>query len=432
MFKVSRLLQLILVGLMGLTLLVACGDSTPPLTPAPVPTLSPTNTPVPATALPANNPGQRFGNPGASPNVEILGGGSTLADPIYNNWFTLYNNNISKNVKFTYQATSSGNGRSAFLGTPITATLSNGQRASAPLDFAGSDAAFTGDELVKAAQAKGEVVHIPIALGGVAIAYHLNGFTGELRLSGTTLARIYLGQIKKWDDPTILAENPGQEIRTAGAGKDIKPIIRQRGQGSGTTEIFTRYLSAVSSEFRDQVGPGSSPKWLPALTLEGNSNEAIATQITNTDGSLGYIDLNAADKLSYASIRNQTGRYIKPTAESITAAAQGLSIPDDFRIFVVNAEGETAYPISGFTWLVTWRDFGKMPNPSQVKAEAMFNFLWWAIHDGQANLPKGFAPLPVSLVPRLETLFVNNDTPCRTFLFNNKPLFGQALSGNCS
>ena len=419
--KPTSLLVMILIGT---TMLVACGNTVDQtlLTPAAVTPLAPTIQPAPVGALP-NYGATQFG--ATNVNVELNGSGSTFAAPIYTKWLPLFQaSNVAPNVKINYVADGSGSGRNAFLGTPVVLpTVVAGSPApvqpKVPADFADSDAALTGPQLV-AARDKGDIVHIPIALGGVAIAYHLDGFSGQLRLSGSTLADIFLGRITNWNDSKITADNNG----TALPNKTLKPVIRTRGSSSGTTEIFTRYLSVVSPDFRNNPGPGGAPKWVDAISLQGPGNDQIADLINQNDGAVGYLDLNAAldKKLATVAIRNQTGRFIAPSVESVTAAATGISIPDDFRIFVVNAEGENAYPIAGFTWLITWRDLKNLPNATPEKAQALTNFVWWFIHTGQQNLPPGFASLPASLVPRLEALFVNTDTT-KVFQYNGKPIF---------
>jgi phosphate transport system substrate-binding protein len=362
-------------------------------------------------ALP-NYAATQFGSTNVT--AELNASGSTFAEPIYTKWFPLYKT-AAPNVKINYQATGSGNGRAAFLGTPVSIT----PIPKVPSDFADSDAAFTAQQLADS-KIKNEIVHIPLALGGVAVAYHIDGLSTQLRLAGTTLANIFLGNITNWNDAAIAADNPGIAL----PNKPIRIVIRSRTTSSGTTEIFTRYLSVVSADFRTKVGPGGAPKWLDKNQLEGADNDAIAALISQNDGAVGYVDLNSAldKKLAMASIRNVAGRYISPSVDSVTAAAQGISIPDDFRIFVVNAEGEGAYPIAGFTWLITWKDLTNMPGSNPDKANAMANFMWWAIHTGQDNLPNGFARLPASLTPRLEALFVNSDSN-KVFKFNKAPIF---------
>jgi phosphate transport system substrate-binding protein len=403
--------------LTGALVLTACGDNAqPPVQTGQLPTLAPTFTPAPPPPLVALN---RDNLNRTDVAATLTGGGSTFADPIYKAWIPAYTRN-SPNVRIEYQASGSGNGRRALLGTPVPTP-----GFASPVDFAGSDAPFLGSELVTASQ-KGQnaqLIHFPAALGAVVLAYNLKE-APRLKLSGATLANIYLGKITRWNDPAIAAENTDVQL----PDREIRVVIRARTESSGTSEIFTRYLSVVSDEFRGTVGPGGSPKWTlktaaeNGRTLEGVGNDGVSDQIARTDGAIGYVDQGVADlkKLAYAEIRNKTGRFIYPSNETVSAAAAGAFIPDDFRTFIVNAEGANTYPIAGFTWLIVWRDLSFMPNPSPQKAQALTSFLWWGLHEGQRTLPAGYAPLPESLVPRLERLFVGEAD--KVLVYQGKPL----------
>jgi phosphate transport system substrate-binding protein len=418
--------QLLFILLLGSTwLLTACGsqENQPVLT-KPLPTLAPTYSPIPARALnPVNR--EEFGRSNAT--VSLVGSGSTFAEPIYRNWSNLFNR-TSPNVKIEYQGIGSGGGRTAFLGTPVAPVGSITPQV--PNDFAGTDAPFRGQELLNASQ-KGEVFHIPMAVGAVVLTYNLKEVP-NLKLSGSTIANIFLGNITRWNDSSIQNDNPDVKM----PDREIRPVIRaKKAPGSGTSEIFTRYLAVVSDDFRVKTGPSSSPNWLlktveeGGRTLEGTGNDGVIQAVRNNDGSIGYADQGAADeaKLSYASIRNKTGRFIYPTVENVSAAVLGSFIPDDFRAFIVNSEGENTYPIAGFTWLIVWRNLGQMPGATLPKAEAMVAFLWWGLHEGQRNLPKGYAALPDALVVRLERLFVTNQPQPeqKVFIFNNQPILPQ-------
>lgn len=423
----TRRFNLLIICLLGLSvLLTACGDQdTDPAQTSPLAALPPTVTPVPAPAI-GGLSRPELGR--STVTTRLVGSGSTFAASVYRDWFPLFKKD-SPNITIEYQAIGSGSGRNAFLGTPVAA-LNN---IPLPLDFAGSDAPFRTEQLERASQ-KGDITHIPTTLGAVVAVYNLREVP-NLRLSGPTLARIYMGSIIQWNDPAIELDNP--ELKGKLPNRQITVVIRARNTGSGTSEIFSRYLSVADGEFRDRVGPSDRPawdkaeKWRSVKAQEADSNEAVATAVRNTDGAIGYVDQGAADeaKLTYAAIRNKTGRYIKPepdNLQSVSAAAAGAFIPDDFRTFLVDAEGTNTYPIVGFTWLIVWRDLAKMPNPSPDKAKAMTSFLWWAIHDGQRSLPKGFAPLPESLVPRLERLFVpepGQERPeTKVFIYDGKVL----------
>jgi phosphate transport system substrate-binding protein len=401
-------------------LLAACSDSTNITgltTPAPVPTLAPTNTPVPATALP-NYPANLFDK--TEVTATLTGGGSTRIAALAEKWLPQYKTQAT-NVTIKFESTNSGNGRAAFQGTPLPTTTA-GVKLTAPLDFAGSDVPFTGPELTNMSS-KGELVHLPVLIGAVVVVYHLDNFKAELKLSGPTLAKIFMGQIKDWSDPAITADNGGTTL----PAKPITVVIRDRkSTGSGTSEIFSRYLSLVSPEVRDKVGASSQLNWPQFGQLEGADGTAVANLVAGKDGSLGYVDQEVAQakNLPYASLRNHTGYFTRPTPAALTAAAQGISVPDDFRTFIVDPQGAEAYPMVGFSWIIVWKDLANLPGATPDKAQALLNFLWWGLHQGQnrENLPEAFAPLPTSLIQRLEQHFVSSDKS-QVFVFKGQALF---------
>ena len=416
----GKLANLALCGLLMAWVLIACGDNGPAsdiLTPAQLSTLAPTFTPVPATIQP-NYPTGQYG--ATNVTAELTGGGSTRLDPAFAQWLPLYKK-VAPNLKVNFQTTNSGNGRSALLGTPIPSPAS-GIKPIVPLDFAGSDVAFKEQELLGIKNSnKSPPVHIPMLLGAVVVAYHLNGFQAELRMSGSTIANIFLGKIKTWNDPQILADNPGL---TSLPNKAIIVTIRDRkSSGSGTADTFSRYLATVSPEARDTVGVSSAPNWPDFGQVQGADGATVSKIMSSTDTTIGFLDQEQADaqNLPYVSIRNQGGRYVQPVPATLTAAAQGFPIPDDFRAILINAEGINAYPMVGITYIIVWKDLKDMPAPSLEKAQGLVNFLWWALHDGQNSLSKPFAQLPASLVQRLETLFVGNDST-HQLQYNGKPV----------
>lgn len=421
--RICKWIGLLAVLMFGAALLSACGEVSlsAGTAPSPLPSLAPTNTPVPPTPLPNRAP-DLFGSTNVT--AELTGGGSTRLGPVYGKWFEEYKK-IAPNVKLTYQSTNSGNGRNALLGTPVPTTTAIPKPVS-PLDFAGSDVTFNGTELQKIdASGKGELVHMPVMLGAVVLTYRIDGLSKDrpIRLSGPTIARIFMGDIKNWNDPALTTDNGGAVL----PAKPIKVVIRTRSSsGSGTSEIFSRYLSQIDNTVREKVGAGSQLNWPQFGQLEEPDGTATANRVKATDGAIGYVDQEVAGglELPYALIRNSTGRYIEATPTTVTAAAEGVSIPDDFRTFIINAQGENAYPLVGFTWAIVWKDFSNMPASSPEKAQALANFLWWGLHLGQSreNLPAYFAPLPTSLVQRLETRFVNSD-PKKVFLFKGQPVF---------
>ena len=439
-YRLSKRFLGLLVSLLGLaSLLTACGgdQATTPFASSALPTLAPTVTPVPPPAV-SNLGSDSLGV--TQIKTTLTGNGSSFAGPIYDRWRDRNNPNSfvnaknSPNVTIDYTVSSSGAGRAALLTSPVSS-----------VDFAGSDTPFNATELAQAGS-RGQVVHVPTAVGAVVAIYNLKDIQ-HLRLSGPTLAGIFLGTIKTWDDPAIKNDNPDATL----PAQPIKVAIRNRTTKSGTTDIFTRYLAVVSDPFRSQFQTDGSFKWAIGTAIEADNNGDMATKVSQNDYSIGYVDQSAVTQpdyqrqadatptptiagqtakptLPYAEIRNKTGRFIYPTRDTVSAAANGSFIPDDFRTYIVDAEGTNTYPIVGFTWIIVWRDLTALPNPSKDKATALTAFLWWAIHKGQEDLPVGYAPLPTSLVPRLERLFVTekrNNPVDKVFLYDKQPLLPQ-------
>lgn len=419
--KSSLRAGLLLSLVLGLLLvLAACGqqinEANKSVEIKPLATLPPTYTPVPPTALP-NYPVGLFG--ANQINAQIVGGGSTRLQFLTEKWFAQYQK-VAPNVKLSYQVTNSGSGQSAFLGTPVPQG-SFTFVPSSPVDFSASDFTYTSAQLQEIVR-KGEVVHIPVLVGAVVVTYRLDGFQGDLKLSPATLAKIFLGQIKEWNSPEIQAENSN-----ALPAKPIKVVIRDRKVGgSGTNELFSRYLSSINDEIRTKVGIGTQLNWPQFGQLEGANGSAVSGIVRDNDGAIGYVDQEQADavKLKYALLRNRSGQYVAATPQNLAQAADSAAIPDDFRSFILDPVGATSYPIAGFTWLLVWKDLNNMPNPAPEKAQALLHFLWWTLHDGQAteNFPANFAPLPKSLVQRLEGLFINTNSE-RVIKFKGNPVF---------
>ncbi|NOZ82889.1 MAG: phosphate ABC transporter substrate-binding protein PstS, partial [Euryarchaeota archaeon] len=242
------------------------------------------------------------------------------------------------------------------------------------------------------------ILHIPETLGSVAVVYNLPGVE-ELRLSGEVLAEIYLGKITRWNDPKIAELNPGVEL------PDEQIVVVRRSDGSGTTFVFSDYLSSVSGEWREKVGKGKSLSW--PVGLGGKGNEGVAGLVKQNPYSIGYVELAYAveNGMSYASIKNRAGRFVKPSIESTSAAAAGAApeLPKGYEswaeVSIVNAPGEDAYPISSFSYLLVYRDLSVIPGMTEAKAKALVEFLWWAVHDGQRYAPElHYAPLPEQVV----------------------------------
>jgi phosphate transport system substrate-binding protein len=310
---------------------------------------------------------------GSSPagTLTLTGAGATFPYPIYSKWFSDYSR--ENPVRVNYQSQGSGAGiRQVTEGT---------------VDFGASDAPMTEEELAR----KPDVLHVPTVLGAVAVAYNVPGLAQPLKLDGATLAAVFQGQVKKWNDPRIAALNAGVAL----PDQDILPVYRT--DGSGTTYVFTDYLSAVSPEWKTAVGVGKSVKWPAGLGAKGN--EGVTGQVKQTPGAIGYVELAYAqqNQLAVAQMRNQAGQFVAPSVEATTAAASDLGAllqaHPDFRMSIVNAAGAQAYPISSFTYLLI---------PSHMedcgKARALAQLVRWALTEGGPSATQlHYAPLPETL-----------------------------------
>jgi phosphate transport system substrate-binding protein len=301
----------------------------------------------------------------------INGAGATFPFPLYSKWFAEYNRK-NPDLKFNYQSIGSGGGVKQITEKTV--------------DFGASDAPMTDAELAKAPG----LVHVPTVLGAVVIVY--NGAPDGIKLTGDSIAGIFMGTITKWNDPKIAATNPNVKL------PDTAIAVAHRSDGSGTTAIFTDYLAKVSPDWKTKVGSAKSVKW--PVGLGGKGNEGVTGLVKSTPGSIGYVELAYArqNKLPMASIKNADGNFVVPSIESTTAAAAGVEMPADFRVSITNSKGKDAYPISAFTYLLVYKD-----QADAKKGEALVRFLWWAIHDGQALAgPLDYAPLPKPVVSKVE------------------------------
>lgn len=301
----------------------------------------------------------------------INGAGSTFDFPVLSKWFELYSK-VDADASFNYQSIGSGGGLRQFVAQTI--------------DFGASDAPMS-DAMI--AKAPGKPVHIPIVLGGEPLIYNLPG-NPRIKLDADTVSGIYLGQITKWNDPKIVALNPGVDL------PNLPVIVVHRSDGSGTTFIFADYLSSVSRAWASSVGKGTSVKW--PVGLGGKGNEGVAGQVKQLSGAIGYVELAYAqqNKMTFAELKNAGGNFITPNAASISAAMATAKIPDDFRFSIVNASGDQAYPISGASWVLIYQK-----QPDADKGKKIVSFLRWALTDGQKYLiDLGYAPLPGNVVQR--------------------------------
>jgi phosphate transport system substrate-binding protein len=305
----------------------------------------------------------------------LNGAGATFPYPMYSKWFSEYNK-LHPDIQFNYQSIGSGGGiRQVLAGT---------------VDFGATDGPMTDEQL---AQAKTKILHIPTVLGADVPAYNIPGVSEELKFTPELLANIFMGKITSWNDAALAKANPGVNLPN-------QPIIViHRSDGSGTTYIFTDYLSKVSSDWKNQVGKGTSVKW--PVGLGGKGNEGVAGMIRQMQGSIGYIELIYAvnNHIAYGSVKNAGGQFVKASLDSVTAAAASVkSMPADFRVSITNAPGKDAYPISSFTWLL-------IPTPSKdaAKGKIIADFLNWMLEDGQKmTADLSYAPLPESVEAKVK------------------------------
>jgi len=303
----------------------------------------------------------------------LNGAGATFPNPMYSKWFSEYHK-LHPDIEVNYQSIGSGGGiRQVIAGT---------------VDFGATDGPMTDDQLK---EAKTKILHFPTVLGADVPAYNIPGVTAELKFTPEALAGIFLGKISKWNDKAITSANPGVNL----PDRDI--VVVHRSDGSGTSYIWTDYLSKISPEWQSQVGKGTSVKW--PVGLGGKGNEGVAGMIRQLPGAVGYVELIYAvqNKISYGSVKNSAGEFVKASLESVTAAAASApKMPADFRVSITNAPGKDAYPISSFTWLL-------IPQQSKdaAKGKILADFLNWMVTDGQKmTAALSYAPLPDGVVQK--------------------------------
>lgn len=304
----------------------------------------------------------------------INGAGATFPYPIYSKWFDVYSS-VNPDARFNYQSIGSGGGIKQ-----ITAGT---------VDFGATDGPMTDQQL---ADAPGRLFHIPMVMGAVVPAYNLPGVEKGLKLTPDVLADIFLGKITKWSDARITSVNSGVQI------PDMPIIVAHRSDGSGTTYIWVDYLSAVSGDWKLKVGKGTSVNW--PVGLGGKGNEGVAGLVKQTPGALGYVELSYAIKnnLAYGFVQNQSGNFIEPSLASTSKAAEGVEMPSDFRVSLVNSPNPDAYPVAGFTWLLIYKN-----QEDSIKGKLIVDFIKWAIHEGQQYAePLLYAPLPKDVVSMID------------------------------
>ena len=305
----------------------------------------------------------------------LNGAGATFPYPMYSKWFSEYNK-LHPDVQINYQSIGSGGGiRQVLNGT---------------VDFGASDGPMTDEQLK---EAKTKILHVPTVMGAVVPAYNVPGVSADVKFTPEALSGIFLGKIQKWNDAAITSANPGVKF------PDQSIIVIYRSDGSGTTFIFTDYLSKISKDWATTVGKGTSVKWPGGLG--GKGNEGVAGQVRQLQGSIGYVELIYAvqNKITYGFVKNAAGNFVRASLEGVTeAAASAPAMPADFRVSITNAPGKTAYPISSFTWLLI-PEQSKDPKKGKIIAD----FLNWMVTDGQKMTSQlSYAPLPASVVEKVK------------------------------
>lgn len=327
--------------------------------------------------------GQKVGNPTTAGDtsggaIRLQGSGSTFVKPIMDKWTSEYGK-ANPNIKADYQGTGSGAGIKAIQGQTV--------------EFGATDAAMTDDEIK---QSSSEIIHIPVILGAVVLTYNVEGIKEPLRLSPEVIADIFLGKIKKWNDPRIKADNPTAAL----PANDITPVYRS--DGSGTSDVFTDYLSKLSPEWKEKVGRTKNPQLPQGVGIGAKGNDGVMGQVKQTPNTIGYVELTfaRANNLPAALVKNSAGTFIEPNSDTVTAAAAGVlaNAPADLRMQITNAAGADAYPIAGLTYALIYKE-----QKDATKGKALVDMLWWMTHDGQAFAKDlHYSPIPADLVKRVE------------------------------
>jgi phosphate transport system substrate-binding protein len=310
----------------------------------------------------------------ASAQLQLNGAGATFPYPIYSKWFNEYIK-VDPSVRFNYQSIGSGGGIKQITEQTV--------------DFGASDGPMTDEQLQAA---PGHLLHFPTVLGADVLTYNAEGVPPGLKITPEAIAGIFLGTITKWNDPALSASNP----EVALPNRDI--IVVHRSDGSGTTYIWTDYLSKVSKEWNNKVGTGTSVNW--PVGLGGKGNEGVTGLVKQTPFSIGYVELVYAisNELPYADVKNLAGNFVKPSLQSVTAAAAGVAekMPEDFRVSITNAPGGDAYPISSMTWLLVYEK-----QKDAEKGKKLKQFITWMLQDGQKLAPAlHYAPLPTGVIAK--------------------------------
>ncbi len=327
--------------------------------------------------------GERIGSPDESRpssggSISLQGAGASFPKPIYEKWMSEYGK-LNPNIRIDYQSVGSGAGQKAIISNTA--------------DFGASDDPMKDEDLSKAER---ELIHIPTVLGAVVLTYNLEGVDKPLKLAPEVISSIYMGEIKKWNDVRLKADNPDAALPDA----EITPVYRA--DSSGTTAVFTAFLAKTNEAFQQRVTSGKQPNWVTGVGIGAKGNDGVMGQVKQTPNTIGYVEVAFAkeNKLPVALIKNKAGKFVEPSIGNISSAAAGAikEMPEDMRIDITNPDGDEAYPISSYTYILVYKD-----QKNAAKGKALIDFLWWAIHDGSkyaADLH--YAPLPAEVVSKVE------------------------------
>jgi phosphate transport system substrate-binding protein len=319
-----------------------------------------------------SSPGEHPTATTSAPRGTLTGAGATFPYPLYSKWFDEYHKRHA-DVQINYQSIGSGGGiRQVLAGT---------------VDFGATDGPMTDEQL---AQAKVKILHFPTVLGAVVPIYNIEGVTQELKFTSAALAGIFAGTVKTWNDPAIAGPNRGVKLPAS----DI--VVVHRSDASGTTFVWTDYLSKVSESWQSKTGRSTSVNW--PVGLGGKGNEGVSGLVKQTPNAIGYVELVYAvqNQFAYGSVQNAAGSFVKADLASVTAAAAAANMPDDFRVSITNPAGANAYPIATFTWLLIPEQL-----PDAAKGKTIVDFLRWMLTEGQSMAaPLTYAPLPNEVVAK--------------------------------
>ncbi len=337
-----------------------------------------------------NNAGNSEASPGAATNnagsdklalqqdVSLVGAGASFPAPLYQRWFQDINGKYPK-VQINYQSVGSGAGVEQFTAGTV--------------DFGASDTAMKDEEIAKVGDNKGGVLLLPMTAGSIVLAYNLPDVQGELKLPRQVYSDILLGKITKWNDPQIAAANSGVKL------PDQNITVVHRSDGSGTTGVFTKHLSAISPEWKSKVGEGKTVQWPTGVGAKGN--EGVTAQIKQTAGAIGYVEYGYAknNDVKFASLENKAGKFVAPSDQSASKTLEAVELPENFRAFISDPEGDDAYPVVTYTWMIAHK---KYDDPAKAKAvEAMIEY---GLTEGQKNSAElGYVPLPKNVVEKVAT-----------------------------